>query len=56
MAWEPLSLDLRLICKERADSSTISPIEPSASGGGKIARAILSAILGENRVSRVITR
>jgi hypothetical protein len=33
-------LDLRLICTDRDDYSKSSPIEPSASGGGKIARAI----------------
>ena len=49
-------IDLRLVCNERSDYSTISPIEPSASGGGKIARAIFSAILDENRGSHVIAR
>lgn len=33
-------IDLRLICNEATDYSASSPIEPSASGGGKIARAI----------------
>jgi hypothetical protein len=33
-------LDLRLICTDRDDYSRSSPIEPSAVGGGKIARAI----------------
>jgi hypothetical protein len=33
-------LDLRLICTDRDDYSKASPIEPSAVGGGKIARAI----------------
>lgn len=33
-------IDLRLICTERGDYSTLSPIEPSAAGGEKIARAI----------------
>jgi|SRR5579884_2415386 len=33
-------LDLRLICTEGTDYSKSSPIEPSISGGGKIARAI----------------
>jgi hypothetical protein len=47
-------IDLRLICNGRSDYSTVSPIEPSAAGGGKIARAILSAVLGEAGASRVI--
>ena len=47
-------VDLRLICNERSDYSTISPIEPSAAGGAKIARAILSAVLGEAATSQVI--
>ncbi|MFO0865460.1 MAG: SGNH/GDSL hydrolase family protein [Gemmataceae bacterium] len=33
-------IDLRLICDQRSDYSSLSPIEPSESGGGKIARAI----------------
>lgn len=33
-------IDLRLVCDEAADYSSISPIEPSASGGAKIARVI----------------
>ncbi len=37
-------LDLRLICNEATDYAAISPIEPSAVGGGKIARAIQSAL------------
>lgn len=47
-------IDLRLVCNEQSDYSAISPIEPSASGGGKIARAILSAVLGESGSSKVI--
>jgi lysophospholipase L1-like esterase len=35
-------LDLRLICNE--DSDYANPIEPSAAGGGKIARAILRVV------------
>jgi len=31
-------IDLRLICGEKADYSSISPIEPSETGGEKIAR------------------
>lgn len=33
-------IDLRIICNEASDFAPISPIEPSAAGGGKIARAI----------------
>ncbi len=33
-------IDLRLVCDQRADYSPLSPIEPSAIGGAKIARAI----------------
>jgi len=40
------TIDLRLICTEPADYATSSPIEPSAYGGGKIARAIERAIEG----------
>lgn len=37
-------IDLRLLCSETSDFSAVSPIEPSASGGGKIARAIHAAV------------
>ncbi len=37
-------LDLRLLCNEDSDYSSLSPIEPSASGGGKIARVIVRAV------------
>jgi len=33
-------IDLRLTCDEAADYSNVSPIEPSAAGGAKIARVI----------------
>jgi hypothetical protein len=33
-------IDLRLVCTDAADYSRTSPIEPSAIGGGKIARPI----------------
>jgi lysophospholipase L1-like esterase len=33
-------LDLRLVCTDAADYAAVSPIEPSAAGGMKIARAI----------------
>ena len=37
-------LDLRLVCTEAADFSRSSPIEPSAIGGGKIARLVARAV------------
>lgn len=43
MAGVPV-IDLRLICNEFDDYSLISPIEPSHTGGGKIARAIHSLV------------
>ncbi len=47
-------IDLRTICNEASDYSSVSPIEPSASGGGKIARAILSALSDRSDFRRVI--
>lgn len=35
-------IDLRLICNESADYSHLSNIEPSHTGGGKIAQAIVT--------------
>lgn len=46
-------IDLRIICDEASDYAGVSPIEPSAAGGGKIARAITSAILDPASCSRV---
>lgn len=40
-------LDLRIICNKSSDYSSVSPIEPSASGGGKIARVILDALMSD---------
>lgn len=37
-------IDLRLVCTDASDYSSVSPIEPSASGGGKIARVVSRAI------------
>jgi len=37
-------LDLRLVCGEAGDYSTVSPIEPSAQGGAKIAAAIAQLV------------
>jgi GDSL-like Lipase/Acylhydrolase family len=39
-------LDLRLVCTDPDDYSRVSPIEPSAVGGGKIARAISRLLAG----------
>jgi hypothetical protein len=47
-------LDLRLIANESTDYAAVSPIEPSASGGGKIARAIHAALFHPERGSRVV--
>ena len=37
-------IDLRLICTEASDYSHLSPIEPSAAGGAKIATAVCRAV------------
>jgi hypothetical protein len=37
-------IDLRIVCDRAGDFSHISPIEPSAVGGSKIARAIAEAV------------
>jgi len=34
-------LDLRVLCQDKADFSSLSPIEPSVKGGEKIAKAIV---------------
>lgn len=47
-------IDLRTVCREAADYSSISPIEPSASGGRKIASAIASAVDDDGGQCRVI--
>lgn len=43
-AWyvpdRPPVIDLRLVCDQEADYSPLSPIEPSVTGGSKIARVI----------------
>ncbi|MEM1262497.1 MAG: SGNH/GDSL hydrolase family protein [Pseudomonadota bacterium] len=46
-------IDLRLICREAGDYSSVSPIEPSVQGGQKIASAIRSAILDDHLHARV---
>jgi lysophospholipase L1-like esterase len=37
-------IDLRVLCNEESDYSPISPIEPSVSGGEKIAKAIATLV------------
>jgi hypothetical protein len=39
-------IDLRLVCTEATDYSRSSPIEPSAVGGGKIARVVARLVTG----------
>lgn len=45
-------IDLRLICTRPEDYSDLSPIEPSASGGSKIARTIVEVALRHDFSSR----
>ncbi len=47
-------IDLRLVCHDASDFAEVSPIEPSGSGGAKIARAIEIAAEGRWEGSRVI--
>ena len=47
-------IDLRNLCDETSDYSGISPIEPSASGGGKIARAILEVVKDDGVFRKVV--
>lgn len=47
-------IDLRTICNETSDYSAVSPIEPSASGGGKIACAIMNALSDGYNFRRVV--
>lgn len=44
-------IDLRLVCTEASDYSPLSPIEPSVTGGAKIARAI-ATVRGPHDFSR----
>ncbi len=41
-------LDLRVLCNQPSDYSTLSPIEPSSTGGAKIAQAIADLIQHHN--------
>ncbi len=47
-------IDLRLVCDQAADYSQVSPIEPSAEGGAKIAAAIATALTNLNAYRRVV--
>lgn len=46
--WQIPILDLRAVCNEPADYSTVSPIEPSAIGGLKIAKAVQRILDGHD--------
>jgi hypothetical protein len=51
-------IDLRLVCTEASDYAKSSPIEPSVSGGGKIARAVIRLVTAPGawaEGSRVVT-
>ena len=45
-------VDLRLVCTESADYSSLSPIEPSCCGGEKIAKVVSDLLLGSALPSR----
>jgi hypothetical protein len=45
-------LDIRLVCDHPDDYSPLSPIEPSAVGGAKIADAIVRAVTGREFAAR----
>jgi hypothetical protein len=45
-------IDLRLICNEARDYSSLSPIEPSEVGGAKIVR-VISRVVGNHDFTRV---
>ena len=47
-------IDLRLVCDQAADYSQVSPIEPSAEGGRKIAEAIAGALTNHSAYRRVV--
>jgi hypothetical protein len=44
-------IDLRLVCNEASDYARSSPIEPSATGGGKIARAVIRSVVDGEAVA-----
>jgi hypothetical protein len=45
-------LDLRLVCDESTDYSEVSPIEPSARGGAKIAASVAQLATGHDWARR----
>ena len=45
-------LDLRLVCTDAADYAAVSPIEPSAAGGAKIAAAIARLVTSHDFADR----
>jgi len=45
-------LDLRLVCDHPDDYAAVSPIEPSGSGGEKIAAAIAQLVRGHDPAAR----
>lgn len=47
-------IDLRLICDEASDYASMPPIEPSASGGKKIAHAIYRTLFDPQITCRVV--
>lgn len=49
-------VDLRILCAEPSDYSAVSPIEPSAQGGAKIAQALVQLIERSDCGSRVVSR
>lgn len=48
-------IDLRILCCDPSDYAPVSPIEPSESGGAKIARAIIAATSGASGPQQVVT-
>lgn len=49
-------IELRTLCQDAADYSSLSPIEPSSQGGHKIAQAIVAAVLEPQRGCRIVAR
>lgn len=47
-------IDLRLVCTERADYSELSPIEPSQTGGAKIAVVVRDMLMGVDSRDKVV--
>lgn len=48
-------IDLRLVCTEPSDYSELSPIEPSRTGGAKIAAVIRKVLIAIDPPSNVVT-